>query len=97
MAETVTPPAPITKPSINGYTLDYLTLDVGQSRILCVVKSDTGETIQKVYDSTTTPTGLSLLSTLNKSNFTTNSLIKAVFNRLIADGVIAGTVSGTPV
>ena len=95
MAETVTPPAPIAKPSITGYTLDYLNLDVGNLRILVVLKADTGETIQKVYDSTTTPTGATLLTALNRGNFSTNSLIKAVYNRLISDGVIGGTIGGT--
>jgi hypothetical protein len=51
----------------------------------------------KLYDSTTTPTGATLLHNLNTGNFSVNSLMKAVYNRLIVDGVIeAGTVAGSP-
>lgn len=37
-----------------------------------------------------------LMITLNKANLTTNSLHKRVLNKLIADGHIDGTVSGSP-
>jgi TRAP-type mannitol/chloroaromatic compound transport system permease large subunit len=51
----------------------------------------------KTYDATTTPTGATLLHQINIGNFSVNSLLKAVYNRLIADGVIeAGSVTGTP-
>jgi len=94
--------APITKPSTLNCALDYLTLDPDlvtpvNGRIMAVLHCDNGDTIQKVYDATTTPTGQTLLSTLNTSNNSTGtSLIKRVYNRLITDGVITGTVSGTP-
>lgn len=96
MPESVDLTAPIAKPSITNYALDYLTLDVGNSSILVVLKGNTGDTIQKVYNSTTTPTGASLLSALNTSNNSTTSLIKRVYNRLISDGVLVGSVSGSP-
>lgn len=37
-----------------------------------------------------------MIVALNKANLSTTSLTKRIFNRLIADGVIAGTVAGTP-
>jgi len=37
-----------------------------------------------------------LMITLNKANLTTNSLHKRVINKLIADGHIAGSISGSP-
>lgn len=88
--------APIVKTSTQNCALDVLTLDVTRSAIFVTMRCNNGDTVSKTYDGGTTPTGASLLSTLNRGNFTTNSLIKAVYNRLTADGVITGTVSGTP-
>lgn len=98
MAESVDLTAPVARPSITNYALDYLTLDVGTSTILVVLKSNAGDTIQKVYNSTTNPTGAALLSSLNTSNNSgaNPSLIKKVYNRLLADGVLVGNVNGSP-
>jgi hypothetical protein len=38
----------------------------------------------------------SLLVSLNKANLSTTSLHKRIINQLVSDGVIAGTVSGSP-
>lgn len=38
----------------------------------------------------------SLLVALNKANLSTTSLHRRIIDRLIADGVIAGSVSGSP-
>lgn len=100
--EAVTLATPIVKPSIASCALDYLVLDPdmaapANARIMAVLVCGT-DTVQKVYDATTTPTGASLLSSLNTSNNSgaNPSLIKKVYTRLIADGVITGTVAGTP-
>jgi hypothetical protein len=77
-------------------TVTFIGLELTTNRITVNVQPNVGSQITKVYDASTVPTGASLLSTLNRSNFTTNSLIKAVYNRLSTDGVCAGTVSGTP-
>jgi hypothetical protein len=91
---TLTTPVTVTTTT---YTLTYLGLDVAGNRIVVNLTSNTGVLLSKTYDNTTTPTGATLLHTLNIANFTTNSLVKAVYNRLIADGVIpAGSISGTP-
>lgn len=77
--------------------IDSLLLLPRQGRIIVrAVLPVSGATLEKVYDSKTTPTGTTLLSQLNQGNFTTNSLEKAVYNRLSADGVCVGTVAGTP-
>jgi hypothetical protein len=78
-------------------TVVFVGLDLGNSRIVAdVVLQPTGQRTQKVYDATTTPTGASLLHALNTGNFSVNSLMKAVYNRLSTDGVCAGTISGVP-
>lgn len=93
--ELVTLTAPIVR-STSGCVLDSLLLDVGRNRIVASLVCAGGDPISKQYDAFSTPTGATLLHSLNIGNFSTNSLIKAVYNRLITDGVIAGTVSGIP-
>ncbi len=39
---------------------------------------------------------MTLMNQLNKANFSTNSLQKVILNRLITDGKLTGTISGTP-
>lgn len=92
--EAVTRTAPIVKTD-TGCSLDTLILDVTRSRIVAQLVCPGGDPITKQYDSFTTPTGATLLTSLNRGNFSVNSLVKAVYNRLITDGVISGTVTGT--
>lgn len=91
---TLTVPTSVTTTT---YTITNVVLDAQNSRIRVELVSNTGVILTKVYDSTTTPTGATLLHTLNTSNFSVNSLIKQAYNRLVTDGVIpAGSVGGTP-
>src|SRR3954471_7574269 len=84
--EVTTLTAPIVK-TATVCSLDTLILDVARSRIVATLVCPGGDPITKQYDSFSTPTGASLLTNLNRGNFTVNSMIKAVYNRLIADGV----------
>ena len=83
-----------TKTTTN-YQLRHLSLNIISKQIAVELVSDTGGVITKVYDSTTTPTGATLLSQINASDNRTVSMVRKVYNRLVADGVLAGTVSGT--
>ena len=94
--EVVTLSTPIIKPNTSSCNVDVITLDVTNSRIVINLVCNNYERIAKQYDSFTTPTGATLLHALNIGNFSTNSLMKAVYNRLITDGVIIGTISGVP-
>lgn len=95
--EIVTLTTPIVPPTNSTCRLERLTLEPLAGRIYVQTLGTNGEGLSKVYDSTTTPTGASLLSVLNTSNNSAGtSLIKRVYNRLITDGVCVGTVSGTP-
>lgn len=94
--ELVTLTTPQTQ-TATSCSVNYLGLDLAANRIIVeVTLSPTGAKAQKVYDATTTPTGATLLHSLNIGNFSTNSLLKAVYTRLSTDGVCTGTVSGTP-
>lgn len=96
--EIVTLTTPVQPPSITNYHVSRLLINVDDLRIIVELKGPQGETLNKFYDSSTSPTGASLLTTLNKNNFSggNNSLIKAIYVRLIADGVLTGSVSGSP-
>lgn len=94
--EAVTLTTPIVKPATATCQLDTLVLDIKGGRIIATLGCNNGDVINKQYDATTTPTGVSLLSTLNQSNNSAgNSLIKKVYTRLNVDGVVVGTVAGT--
>ena len=64
------------------------------SRLLIVVRSNTGVVVEAVY------TGIGadpLISALNTANLSTKSLEKRILERLATDGFIpAGSVTGTP-
>jgi hypothetical protein len=77
-------------------TVDYIGLDLTNARIVVQAHTNVGPLSPKTYDASTVPSGATLLHALNTGNFSTNSLLKAVYNRLSTDGVCTGTVSGTP-
>lgn len=92
--ERVTLAAPVNF-SQTGWDLSAMVLDVDKMQIIIRLRS-TGSaalTLEKTYDGAV---GDTLLRSLNKANLTTRSLIERTYDRLISDGVISGTVSGTP-
>lgn len=95
--EAVTLTTPVTS-TIAAKHVGNICLSLDNNTIVAEVHSAShAVTATKVYDATTTPTGATLLHQLNIGNFSVNSLLKAVYTRLIADGVIeAGAVTGTP-
>ena len=97
MAEQVDLTSPVVT-TVASYKLDTVTLDVRNMQIVCTLSGANGETpISKTYNNATSPTGAALLSSLNTSNNSAGtSLIKRVYNQLIASGTLAGTVSGSP-
>ena len=42
------------------------------------------------------PDAIALMRGLNKANLTTKSLHKRIMEQLVADGIITGTITGTP-
>jgi uncharacterized lipoprotein YajG len=90
---TLTTPAVQTATSCS---VTFIGLELTTNRITVTVQPNVGVQVTKVYDATTTPTGATLLHSLNIGNFSVNSLLKAVYNRLSTDGVCTGTVSGVP-
>lgn len=88
---------PVTGPTKTTYTIRFILLDWEGKRVEISVVDNTGKVSNKRYDDTTTPTGQSLMVTLNKADLSANSLHRRALNRLATDGVIeVGTVTGTP-
>lgn len=93
--EQVTLTVAETKPSCTFYKVDAMTFQVTEGRIQLVLIGTNGEKKVVNYGPETTPTGASLITALNKANLTTRSLNQRIFDRLVADGHLVGTVAGT--
>ena len=93
--ERVDVTAPIVK-TITNWKVTVFNARPEEGIIFVEVMANTGETRSKIYSPTTTPSGPTLISNLNTANLTTRSLYQRILDRLIADGVIEGTVAGTP-
>lgn len=84
---------PITKPSVTNYRVNKLDLRWLDKHIRIELFSDTGEVLHHSYDGTE---ATNLMIFLNKANLSTKSLQKRVLEKLVADGVIDGSITGTP-
>lgn len=98
MAEQVNLTVAETKPSNNSYSLERFTIDLSGTKTIHIqLKGQNGEAKSVSYNNSTNPTAATLISNLNTSNNSAGtSLVKRIYNRLIADGHLSGTVSGTP-
>ena len=84
---------PETAPNVTNYRVDALVLDWAGARIDVRVSGTNGEKKSFTYTGTTATT---LMIALNKANLTTKSLQRRILERLVTDGLYAGTVSGSP-
>lgn len=89
--EQVNLSSPVT---ISSYKIVMLKLDIREQTITIILHNvDANKDEIFLY---TGATALTMMNQLNKANLTTNSLQKRIFERLIADGKLVGTISGTP-
>lgn len=68
-----------------------LLLDWENARITVSLVGEGGHRKKVVYDGV-----LTLLKALNTANLSTKSLHKRLLEKLVADGYLVGTISGTP-
>jgi hypothetical protein len=93
-AEQIDLTAPITTPSITYFKVVRLDCDWENARISVYLKSSSSsERLAFYYDGAE---ATALMTQMNKKNFTTTSMQKTILNKLVADGFLAGTISGSP-
>lgn len=93
MTEQVDLTVPITPPTSSSYTVVSILFDKRGSHIEARLVDNTGKDAVFTYDGIV---ATNLMIALNKANMATISLEKRIFNQLIADGKLSGTVSGVP-
>ena len=84
---------PIVPPATTYYQVVRLVLDWYGQYIEIGLRGPNGELQTHGYSGGTAKT---LMTQLNTLDLSTTSLQKRILNRLIADGVVIGTVSGAP-
>ena len=80
--------------NISAYRVIGLNLDWEGATIVIHLRAvTTGKSSTFIY---TGATATSLMTALNKANLSTNSLQKRILEKLVTDGKLTGTVSGSP-
>lgn len=94
MAEQLdlTTPEVVNKVTTN-YRVTFLLLDWQLLKIVIHTMSNLGEKKEFTYNG---QAASDYMKTLNTGNFSVNSMHKRILQRLSADGLLVGTVSGTP-
>ena len=82
---------PVALPSATNYKLNKLHLMWLDKAIRIELVADNGETIEHGYDG---DEARNLMIALNKMDLSTKSLQRRVMEKLIADGVLSGTITG---
>lgn len=93
MAEIVTLTTPVTTPNLTTYRVVAVAFDWDAATIGIRLRGTNGESRTCGYQGSAATT---LMTALNKVDLSTTSLQKRVLQRLIADGEIAGAISGSP-
>lgn len=95
MAETVQLTTPEVTPEVRttDYRVIYLALDWANALIVIHLRGTNGERKEHRYIGST---ATALMTQLNKLDLTVKSLHRRILERLIADGAIAGSISGSP-
>ena len=93
MAEVLNLTVPIVPSSISSYKVVFLQLDWGEKSILVKLRGTNGEQFSYSYNG---DEANDLMVALNTVNLSTISLQRRIMQRLIADGVLVGSVSGSP-
>lgn len=93
MPEIITLTAPVTTPNITDYRVIELNFNWDRQAIAIGLRGTNGERRDHAYYGATATT---LMNQLNTANLSVQSLHRRVIARLVADGVLAGAISGAP-
>ena len=93
MAEQLDLTTPVTTPDITSWRVVYLELNWAAQSIRIGLLGTNGETSHHNYNG---EVAITLMTNLNKANLSTKSLQRRILERLIIDGHLEGSISGTP-
>lgn len=93
MAETITLTTPAVPEVVTLYQVVYLELDWEHARIVVKLLAPDGKRIAHNYTGLAATT---LMRQLNKVDLSAMSLHRRILQRLVADGVIVGSIAGAP-
>ena len=97
MAEQLDLTIPITTPTLTFWRVEEIRLRRASvalpASVFVLLRGTSGEVLTHLYEGVV---AAQLIQLLNTANLTTQSLERRVLARLIADGVLAGTISGSP-
>ena len=93
MAEQLDLTTPVTTPDITSWRVVYLELNWAAQSIRIGLLGTNGETSHHNYNGEVAET---MMINLNKVNLSTTSLQRRILERLLADGLLVGSISGTP-
>jgi hypothetical protein len=93
MAEIITLTTPVTTPNVTTWRVVFLGLDWESATISMGLRGSGGEKLNHAY---TGPNATTLMIALNKANLTSNSLHRRILTQLHTDGIVVGTISGSP-
>lgn len=105
MPERVNLATPKAKPPGTAIELERLLIDLKAKSVFLQWLYDNGDAGSAAYPTpapvdaqgvATQPTGAVLIAGLNVANLSTRSLVRRIYERLLADGHLAGTVAGSP-
>lgn len=103
--EVITLTTPITKPNQTNIHIQRIIVDIDALSVMVQWVGNDNTPGSAVYPTPAIlnplgmlqPSGASLISTINKTNNTVNSIVKKIIVQLQSDGYIpAGSISGTP-
>ena len=80
-------------PAVSDFTVSELYFNWPRQVISVVLTGAAGQVQTHSWNGSTATT---LMTQLNKANLSVTSLHRRVLNQLISDGVIAGSVAGSP-
>ena len=90
--EKLTLTTPEIVPSNTDYHISRISLDYDGAAIDIYLTGANGNPLHVVYYG---PTAITLLTAFNKLNLSTRSLRQRIFDKLVTDGHLAGSVTGT--
>jgi hypothetical protein len=94
MAESLSLTVPVVPPTVSTYRVTSLTLNFGGQKISMELTGTNGEIL--IPPPIVGSTAVTLMVALNKANLSVKSLQRRILERLVADGVLAGTINGSP-